>query len=609
MYARNTAHEPNASLSENNQLVILTSQSSEPSAGPHKQAFAMLPSTAHSATARPRPYYPSIPAACLACRRKHLKCDGQRPCSRCRAANQDCVYVASRRGYNGRKRMPAHSLRHVEATDNHVQLATLTATTFDTSSHVSAAELPSIFDPSAFSLTIPECSGTDTNSPIGMFPQTTASINLPAFSFQGQFGGTGAEPDLFFNLEIPRVIPQREHYLESFYRNFYAAHPFILPKEPLIVLAQKTPLEPLFAAIRWIGSLYIEQETSPSLFREAFRLIDGNTVKDGFLVQARLLLVIGLDGNRRLEKARKLMAEARDISVQIEMNSQAFATTNGQGSPIVEESWRRTWWELYVVDALMSGVHQTDIFTLYDVPSNVALPCEEHQYLTGEIPPPKQPSNPENIGLFDSRQFSSYAYRIQCACFLGNLQRTPTQIEHIERLLANWMLRLPPSKYDAYAKGESDEMLFQAIMMWHAISILLHQPHSQLDPSPTYYIQACVPNTPALSKDAFNSHTRRTIRSATELSKLIMHRIPILQHTHFFAYMITLSSTIHLSRWSLAFVAQDDDDLRQSMRQNIGALLKYAVMWPMAQHLGCQVKQIAKDIYAMKKRDRQKTQG
>lgn len=90
---------------------------------------------------------------------------------------------------------------------------------------------------------------------------------------------------------------------------------------------------------------------------------------------------------------------------------------------------------------------------------------------------------------------------------------------------------------------------------------------------------------------------------------MIMHRVSLLKHTHFFAYMVTLSSTIHLSRWSLAFVAQDDDDLRQSMRLNIGALLKYAVMWPMAQHMGGQVKHVAKGIYTIKKRHRQKAQG
>jgi hypothetical protein len=175
----------------------------------------------------------------------------------------------------------------------------------------------------------------------------------------------------------------RECYLDSFYRNFYAAHPFIPSKEVLLVLAQGTSLEPLLAAIRWIGSLYIKQDTSASLFKDAYRLIDGNPLKDGFLVQARLLLIIGLDGNRQRKRAERLMVEARDISIQINLNTDRFATANGQGIPILEESWRRTWWELYVVDALMSGVHQTDTFALYNVPTDVALPCEEYQYFTG----------------------------------------------------------------------------------------------------------------------------------------------------------------------------------------------------------------------------------
>ncbi len=49
----------------------------------------------------------SIPAACIACRTKHLKCDGQIPCSRCAAMGlsaASCMYVRSRRGYKGPRR-------------------------------------------------------------------------------------------------------------------------------------------------------------------------------------------------------------------------------------------------------------------------------------------------------------------------------------------------------------------------------------------------------------------------------------------------------------------------------------------------------------------------
>ncbi|KAI6762516.1 hypothetical protein HG530_008496 [Fusarium avenaceum] len=516
----------------------------------------------------------------------------------------DCVYVTSRRGYNGRQQTATRSSSQPAETETSVGTVALAATTIISTPPEPALNIPSITEPSIFSGTVSSCPVADKTFPTVTLSQTTAPTSLPVLSVQSLFGGI-SELDLGFGVEVPRALPQRERYLDSFYRNFFAAHPFIPPKELLLVLAQSTSLEPLLAAIRWIGSLYIDQDISPSLFKDASRLVEDNPLKDGFSVQARLLLIIGLDGSRQRKRAEGLMTEAREISIQIGLNTDPFARSNGQGMQMLEESWRRTWWELYVVDALMSGVHLTDTFALYGVPADVALPCEEYQYLTGQIPTTTHPYDQENIGLFDGRPFSSYTYRIQCACFLGKLQRMPTQVEQIDKLLANWMLRLPPSKYDAYCNGELDEMMFQAIMMWHAISILVHQPHSQLDPSSTHYIKACAPNTPAMSRDAFNPHTKRTIRAAKELSKMATYRVPLLTHTHFFAYMLTLSSTIHLSKWSLAFVPQDDENLRQNMSQSIGALIKFAEMWPMAQHLGRQVKQIAKEVYLIKKRQQE----
>lgn len=47
----------------------------------------------------------TIPLACTTCRGRHLKCDGQKPCSRCAADGVDCTYVKSRRGYKGPRKM------------------------------------------------------------------------------------------------------------------------------------------------------------------------------------------------------------------------------------------------------------------------------------------------------------------------------------------------------------------------------------------------------------------------------------------------------------------------------------------------------------------------
>ncbi|KAK6713166.1 hypothetical protein SNK03_007578 [Fusarium graminearum] len=318
----------------------------------------------------------SVPTACLVCRRRHLKCDGQCPCSRCITANLDCAYVASRRGYNGRKRMSR------AAAEKPFLIAASTAITIDSAPPVAGLEFTSHLDPFMFSGILDSLSGVNTTLPVGTSCQTAASTTLPVLSLQNPLGGID-HPNPGFGFEVPRALPQRERYIDAFYQKFFAAHPFILPKEPLLSLAQGTSVEPLITAIRWIGSLYIDKHASQSLLKDAFRLIDGNHLREGFLVQARLLLIIGLDGIRQRKKANKLMSEARDISVQIGMNTSSFATTHGQGIPILEESWRRTWWELYVVDALMSGVHLTNTFALYEVPTDVGLPCEENQYRSG----------------------------------------------------------------------------------------------------------------------------------------------------------------------------------------------------------------------------------
>ncbi len=99
----------------------------------------------------------------------------------------------------------------------------------------------------------------------------------------------------------------------------------------------------------------------------------------------------------------------------------------------------------------------------------------------------------------------------------------------------------------------------------------------------------------------FNLHTRHTIQSASEISKMVTHRVPLLSHSHFFTCVVTLSSIVHLSKWALFFVPTDDDDLRQQIRLNMGALSKLAEVWKAADTASAQVRSVAQDIYLAKK--------
>ena len=209
----------------------------------------------------------------------------------------------------------------------------------------------------------------------------------------------------------------------------------------------------------------------------------------------------------------------------------------------------------------------------------------------------------------DDREFSSFSYRIQCGRNLGQMMRCPPMyspddenIDRIETLLSNWRLHLPETKKHALQRdGKLDEMMFQAHMMMNATSIMLHQPHSQLDSSPAKSITSCAPHQPVASGALFNYHTKHTLSSAAEISKLITHRVPLLSHTHFFTCVVTLSSIVHLSKWALYFVPHDDDDLRQQVKLNIGALNQLSDVWGAADRARGQVKGVAQEIYQTKK--------
>lgn len=184
----------------------------------------------------------------------------------------------------------------------------------------------------------------------------------------------------------PQTLPER--CLDSFYHHFFPGHPCAPPKPHLLRLAKERDLEPLLAAMRWTGSLYIAEATSgpagATLFDEAMRLIySPDAAKDGFLVQAMVILLIGLDGSCENEKARDLLSDVERIAIEIGLYQRAYATNHGQGDAVIEESLRRTWWDLFIVDGMVAGVHRQTNFLLFDIVADVALPCEEHEYLSG----------------------------------------------------------------------------------------------------------------------------------------------------------------------------------------------------------------------------------
>ncbi|KAK6208150.1 hypothetical protein LQW54_007058 [Pestalotiopsis sp. IQ-011] len=573
---------------------------------PTAAAPATTTTTAPATSGETKQSGPTTPAACLACRSKHLKCDGGNPCTRCQSSDSLCQYVASRRGYKGPRRNGAQNPNKRHAADSS-----------SPNSNGSAESCPMLLGAGVSTPAAPSLSAFTQALGIGI-PESPMS-GLGSIGATPSYSGLQVyrQPYLDANGALIAVNPHKapltipERCIDSFYFHFFPGHPSVLPKEYLLRVAEQRNIEHLLAAMRWAGSLYFEVGPArATFFEEAMRLIYAkDTPKDGFLVQAMLIVLVALDGSCQQERTRDILSDAERIAIEIGLYTRAFATNHGQGMPMMEESWRRTWWDLFVVDGMVAGVHRQTNFLLFDIVSDAGLPCEEHQYLAGTIPRPLYLEDFEDqIFSGEEYEFSSFAYRVASIRNLGRMMRLPESIfpgdnnvDRVESLLSNWRMHLPASKRDCLNKDmKLDEMMFQAWMINHACSIMLHQPLSQLDSSPARDVTSCAPYQMVRSGETFNTHTRHIVTAATEISKMVTYAVPITCHTHFFTCVLTLSSIVHLSKWALWFV-QNDDDLRQQIRLNIGALNKLSSVWSAASRASGQVKGVAQEIYRSKK--------
>ncbi|KAK3902059.1 proline utilization trans-activator [Staphylotrichum tortipilum] len=563
---------------------------------------------------------PSVPAACLACRGKHLKCDGSTPCSRCLASSTECLYVPSRRGYKGPKRNTAHNphKRHASSSPPYPGPSESCPMLLGHAGVSLGAPALGSFSPAGIVLPDQSPVSYTTPSPLTNVPRLyrnnsfVPAMDPNAMALTTTTSNTSATPSAA-SLVQPPPPTLAERCFDAFYHYFHAGHPFVLPKEYFLMLknGNNPNVGIVEVAMRYVGSLYIDSGPAKETYLdEALRMCyQAGIPKDGFLIQALLLVIVGLDGQCNQQKARDLLADCERLAIEIDLNKREFATLHGRGNPVFEESWRRTWWELYVCDGMIAGVHRVTKFLLFDIQADVGLPCEEQQYLSGRIPQPLYMEDfDDQIFSDEDREFSSFAYRIVAARSLGRLMRMPQtlfpdleEIDRVQAQLTNWRIHLPDSKRDDLSKScQLDEMMFQAHFIIHACTLMLHQPLSQLDTSPAQAVNSCAPHRHVVSGDVFNAHTRHTIDAASEISKMITQAVPITQHTHFFTCVITLSSIVHLSRWA-QYMVGDEDHLRQQIRLNIGALDKLSRVWKAASTAWGQVRGVAQDIYREKK--------
>ncbi|KAF5022322.1 hypothetical protein F66182_5609 [Fusarium sp. NRRL 66182] len=361
--------------------------------------------------------------ACAPCRSKHVKCDGSTPtCTRCQSEGKSCFYIDSRRGFrNPKKRIGMKEEALISEKDDSTEI-----------------------------------------TPSPNFPDLTIPISL--------IGSVATD----FNREPEVHRSQLDHLFDLYYSNFHVAHSWLPPMKTVTRLVEIYPeaLKFLFTTVLYIGSLYSDTVNSTPLQELAYRMSAEPLPSTIWSVQALLSVAIAASGEQHEDVSAYTFSRAHDMALQLGLQDKAYA--DAEQNPVLAESYRRTYWALYIHGSIRAIQGYPGHWQL-STRATTELPCEEWEYEAGEIPIPVTLEEYDRMG--HSREYSSWAYFIDLMRICDEYVLPPLLtvwggasldgIEEIANLrVESWRWRLPNRKKDlVYPDGMVDMILYHACPM------------------------------------------------------------------------------------------------------------------------------------------------
>ena len=295
--------------------------------------------------------------ACLACRSRHVKCDGDTPkCGRCVETGKDCQYTQSRRGGLDRAALAARRKRLAIPQSPVLSLGSAIGISRDTSGYADRGT---------------GCGYHEGPVGDGYVDDPVGVVQIP-MTDSSQLSAKDIQDD-------PLIL--------LYFQTFHKSHPFVLPLQHLSRLYRDASLQPrldpLISSLRLIGNVYASKELSKELRCHVDAQLSQSSPSDPFSVQGHLLYSIVLFWFGCKDDSQLQKNAAVQQAIDLGMPQKRFAAENGRGDAVLEESWRRTWWMVYIVDAYYAGTLGTMNMAALDVDTTADLPCEEMEYQSG----------------------------------------------------------------------------------------------------------------------------------------------------------------------------------------------------------------------------------
>ncbi|KAF2476605.1 uncharacterized protein BDR25DRAFT_210137 [Lindgomyces ingoldianus] len=531
-----------------------------------------------------RPSVRRVALACIQCRSRKVKCDATTPfCKRCQVDGKLCGYLKSRRGGRPRRSKP--------------QWDQLSILVNEAPSSGTSTQRDDVL--SATSHNISTFGGLSTDS--SSQTCSDAGSRLDAFALDGS----------------RNTIDQSDELLTQYYTFFHTAHPCVLPRWSLQIRRSSNPssLDPLLPVLLYIGSIFTPSIPSTPLEITALQSLDSARARgtpSPFFIQALVLYSIAVYWCDQTERALVLLDEAIQGAFELGMHKAEFGLQYGEGNPILEESWRRTWWMIYVTEAHVSGSTHTFPTKTGQVQTNTELPCEEYQYESGSIPNPLKLES-YNVREFSDAEFSSFAHLVGLTQGLNRILSTRRRhdSEHAKLLCANvdtcvtaWCSLLHKSKRKLLKDdGSVDELLFKANTLIFTYIVDLHRELSTLKYSPIEAVSKCAPPAPPENshtiKEDTQMHTSKVLFAIEKLNGLLTLPTRLATHTPFIICMIANMTIAHLSACRYVFQEPKLSLEREKIRLNMGVLKMLGEYWPLGERTYGELGIIAREILSL----------
>ncbi|RJE25375.1 Transcription factor [Aspergillus sclerotialis] len=507
-------------------------------------------------------------------------------CSRCQNTKSECRYVRSRRGLRPK---PQTEDNQPDLVDDGLPLFSPMGDPFPdwlSSSALADLEVFTWAD-------MVNISTNQSQTGQAMFPtlDTPQTLDLPNIPGDDALTFPVAQP------EPPALDIAYDPMIQLYYQGFHRSHPFIVPRKALnTTLSSRVPQSTL-SIMRYIGAHYYPDPTFKEIFRNpAYAGLSDGTVFNGFRVQNMLLLSIVEHAQGNEDSAHQTIQAAITLALEIGMNRASFARDNAWGSPIIEESWRRTYWELYVINGTLAAMRDQNSFVLHTQEAEVGLPCEESIYNNiNMIPTPT--TSMEDLKSYWShnvgQEFSSFGYRIEAARMLGSVLALNNSldinedalVETTEASLVASLLHFPVSQQQSFPSSDYDDLIFQAQMILYLGLIHLHHPRSNMRFA-SFHAQTSCTRLRALESNShaveLDLHSHKLLRSANMLSNLATLPGQVKHRTPFFTCALAMAVIVHVAGCLIVIGSDKEEPIRARIQLGLGALNALGKVWPLA---------------------------